>query len=68
MKMKVQQAIDYLEGRGFMVRGYGYPESMVADDTGGIADSYRVLQGDFDTGMIDPLQILDMANRMREKH
>jgi hypothetical protein len=68
MTMTIQQAIDFLEGRGFMVRGYGYPESLVADDTGGVAETYRVLQGDFDTGMIDPFQIVKVAERIRENH
>jgi len=67
MNMNIQQAIDFLEQHGFMVRAYGYPESDTADSGSMIAESYRVLQGDYDTGLIAPHQILEVANQIRKR-
>lgn len=67
MTMTINEAIDFLEGRGFLVKGYGFPES----DTGGarnMAESYRVIQGDFDTGMIEPQKLIDVARHIKQLH
>ena len=66
MKMNIQQAIDFLEQHGFMVRAYGFPESDTADSGSMIADNYRVLQGDYDTGLIAPHQIIEVAEQIRK--
>ncbi|MCX7568882.1 hypothetical protein OS242_02765 [Tumebacillus sp. DT12] len=66
MKMNIQRAIDFLEQHGFMVRAYGFPESDTSDSDSMIAESYRVLQGDYDTGMIAPLQIIEVAEQIRK--
>jgi hypothetical protein len=65
MSNNIQQAINFLEARGFMVRGYGYPEHDFGGDHP--AENYRVLQGDFDTGMIEPQQLVNMADQMRSQ-
>ncbi|MGZ4032402.1 MAG: hypothetical protein ACXVP2_09625 [Tumebacillaceae bacterium] len=66
MSQNIQQAINFLEAHGFNVRGYGYPEHDFGGDH--LAENYRVLQGDFDTGMIAPQQLVNMADQIRETH
>ena len=66
MTENVHNAIHFLEARGFRVKGYGYPES----DSGGessVAEQYRVLQGDFDTGMIAPQQLVEVVQRIKSR-
>ncbi|MBL0387962.1 hypothetical protein JJB07_15075 [Tumebacillus sp. ITR2] len=64
-KMTIGQAINYLEAKGFLVKGYGYPESDHLHSAQSFADQYRVLQGDYDTGMIAPMQLVDVATQMQ---
>ncbi|KEO83743.1 hypothetical protein [Tumebacillus flagellatus] len=63
-KMNINKAIHYLEAKGFLVKGYGYPESDHLHSAQSFADQYRVLQGDYDTGMISPLQLVEVAEKM----
>lgn len=69
MKMNISDAIDFLEAKGFLVKGYGFPESESIGDTGSqaIAEQYRVIQGDYDTGMIMPHQLLEVAEQVKGK-
>jgi len=64
--MNIEQAISFLQAHGFLVKGYGYPEA--DSGTSGYADNYRVIQGDFDTGMIEPHQLVDVACHIRQDH
>ncbi|TCP59076.1 hypothetical protein EV586_101275 [Tumebacillus sp. BK434] len=65
MKMTISEAINYLEAKGFLVKGYGYPETDPVDSSSSAAEQYRVLQGDYDTGMIAPQQLIEVAERMK---
>lgn len=65
MTMTVGQAIHFLQAKGFLVKGYGFPESDTLHDAESLAEHYRVLQGDYDTGMIAPMQLLEVAQSMR---
>ncbi|MFD2171137.1 hypothetical protein [Tumebacillus lipolyticus] len=64
MKMTISEAINYLEAKGFLVKGYGMPESELTDARTA-SEQYRVLQGDFDTGMILPRQLVEVAQRIK---
>lgn len=64
MTENVHNAIHFLQARGFLVKGYGYPESDDGGDSS-IAEHYRVLQGDFDTGMIAPHQLVEVVQRIK---
>ena len=63
--MTIDDAIHFLQARGFLVKGYGFPESDIGGDAT-YAESYRVIQGDFDTGMIEPLQLIDVAKHIKQ--
>jgi hypothetical protein len=65
MKMTISEAINCLKAKGFLVKGYGFSgtESMESDQSA--AEQYRVLQGDFDTGMIAPQQLIEVAERIK---
>lgn len=65
MKMTISEAINYLEAKGFLVKGYGFPETESIDSDQSYAEQYRVLQGDYDTGMILPRQLIDVAEKMK---
>jgi hypothetical protein len=65
MKMTISEAINYLEANGFLVKGYGFPETESIESDQSVAEQYRVLQGDFDTGMIAPQQLIEVAERIK---
>jgi hypothetical protein len=67
-KMTLPQAISYLKAHGFLVKGYGFPESESAAEPSGLAETYRVLQGDYDTGMVQPHQLIEVAEQIRRQH
>ena len=66
MTENVHNAIHFLEARGFRVKGYGYPESDFGGESS-VAEQYRVLQGDFDTGMIAPQQLVEVVQRIKSR-
>jgi len=68
MNMTINEAIHFLEAKGFLVRAYGFPETESMESDQSQAESYRVIQGDFDTGMIAPLQLVAVAERIRGVH
>ncbi|ASS75440.1 hypothetical protein CIG75_10945 [Tumebacillus algifaecis] len=65
MKMTISEAIDYLEAKGFMVKGYDFPEGESSAGEPACAKQYRVLQGDYDTGMLVSSQLIEVATRMK---
>ncbi len=68
MDMTINDAIHFLEAKGFLVRGYGFPETESMENDQSQAESYRVIQGDFDTGVIQPQQLLEVAKRIKGTH
>jgi hypothetical protein len=66
-QLKIGQAIHYLQAKGFLVKGYGYPESESHHSGESIADQYRVLQGDFDTGMIAPTELVQVVKQLQQE-
>jgi hypothetical protein len=68
MNMTIHDAIHFLEAKGFLVKSYGFPETESMERDPSIAETYRVIQGDFDTGMINPTQLLEVATRMQGGH
>ncbi|PWK06622.1 hypothetical protein [Tumebacillus permanentifrigoris] len=64
---KIGQAINYLQAKGFLVKGYGYPESESHHSGESIADQYRVLQGDYDTGMIAPMELMQVVEQLQQE-
>lgn len=68
MNMTINEAVHFLKSKGFLVRGYGFPETESMESNQSLAESYRVIQGDFDTGMIAPLQLVEVAQRIKGVH
>ncbi|HEU4964648.1 MAG TPA: hypothetical protein VFV52_12450 [Bacilli bacterium] len=70
MKLNISEAIDYLESKGFLVKAYGFPEGETASDGSAslISNQYRVIQGDYDTGMLYPHQLVEVAEQVKGRH